>query len=518
MPVVKPVSGLATSTPSQSRPVPASPARLLVGVAAAKALALTLDKPLYGVNHLSAHVAVDQLRARAAARALRGAAGQRRALEPAAGRGRHHRGRTPLGATVDDAAGEAFDKVARLLGLPFPGGPHIDRAAREGGHVTIDFPRGLTSGRDLERHRFDFSFSGLKTAVARWVEARERSGEPVPVADVAASFQEAVCDVLTRKAIDACVRSGADHLVIGGGVAANSRIRVLAEERAAQHGIVVRVPRPGLCTDNGAMVAALGSELVRRGRTPSAFDLPADSSSPELVQSDIPLASEKGGVGIHLAEHAFALLLGLTRGMHTAIRRPDYGLREPIRLEQRELFESTMGIVGFGGVGREVARRALGFGMRVIGVDVEDVPPEPGVPDIWKTDRLYEMLGLADVVVIGLPLTKATRHLFTRDLFRRMKRTAILINVTRGEIIYGEDLLAALDEGLIWGAGLDVTDPEPLAKDHRLWTHPRVIVTPHTAGGSPRRAQRVIDTFCENLRRMRAGQPFIALIDKDKGY
>jgi phosphoglycerate dehydrogenase-like enzyme len=240
--------------------------------------------------------------------------------------------------------------------------------------------------------------------------------------------------------------------------------------------------------------------------------------SPELVQSDIPLASEKGGVGIHLAEHAMALLLGLTRGLHTAIRRPDYGLREPIRIEQRELFESTMGILGFGGTGREVARRALAFGMRVIAVDIEDVPPEPGVPDIWKPDRLYEMLGLSDAVVIGLPLTKATRHLFTRDLFRRMRRHAILINVTRGEIVYGEDLLSALDEGLIWGAGLDVTDPEPLPKDHRLWTHPRVIVTPHTAGGSPRRAQRVIDTFCENLRRMRAGQPYLALIDKEKGY
>ena len=135
----------------------------------------------------------------------------------------------PLGATMDDAAGEAFDKVARLLGLPFPGGPHIDRAARDGGSVTIDFPRGLTGGRDMERHRFDFSFSGLKTAVARWVEARERSGEPVPVADVAASFQEAVCDVLTRKALDACRRTGAEHLVIGGGVAANSRLRQLAE-------------------------------------------------------------------------------------------------------------------------------------------------------------------------------------------------------------------------------------------------------------------------------------------------
>jgi N6-L-threonylcarbamoyladenine synthase len=186
----------------------------------------------------------------------------------------------PLGVTMDDAAGEAFDKVARLLGLPFPGGPHIDRAARDGGSVTIDFPRGLTSGRDMERHRFDFSFSGLKTAVARWVEARERSGEPVPVGDVAASFQEAVCDVLTRKALDACRRTGAEHLVIGGGVAANSRLRQLAEARAGDLGITVRVPRPGLCTDNGAMVAALGSELVRRGRPPSDLDFGADSSQP----------------------------------------------------------------------------------------------------------------------------------------------------------------------------------------------------------------------------------------------
>ncbi len=240
--------------------------------------------------------------------------------------------------------------------------------------------------------------------------------------------------------------------------------------------------------------------------------------TPELVQSDIVLASEKGGVGIHLAEHALALLLSLTRGLHTAIRQPDYALREPIRLEQRELYEATMGIVGFGGTGREVARRALAFGMRVLAVDIEDVPPEPGVEAVWKPDRLYEMLGRSDVVVIALPLTKATRHLFTRDLFRRMRPTGILVNVTRGEIIYGDDLLAALDEGLLWGAGLDVTDPEPLPKGHRLWTHPRVIVTPHTAGGSPRRAGRVIETFIENLRRLRTGEPLLALIDKEKGY
>jgi phosphoglycerate dehydrogenase-like enzyme len=240
--------------------------------------------------------------------------------------------------------------------------------------------------------------------------------------------------------------------------------------------------------------------------------------TPELVESPVVLASEKGDVGIHLAEHAFALLLGLTRGLHTALRRPDYTLREPIRREQWELYELTMGVVGFGGTGRAVARRALGFGMRVLAVDIEDVPPEPGVEAIWKPDRLHDLLGAADVVVIALPLTKATHHLFTRDLFRRMRRTALLINVTRGAIVYGEDLVRALDEGLIGGAGLDVTDPEPLPAGHPLWTHPRVIVTPHTAGGSPRRAGRVIATFCENLRRLRSGQPLLALIDKRKGY
>jgi phosphoglycerate dehydrogenase-like enzyme len=239
--------------------------------------------------------------------------------------------------------------------------------------------------------------------------------------------------------------------------------------------------------------------------------------SPELVESDVILASEKGEVGIHLAEHAFALLLALTRGVHTAIREPDFGLREPIRREQRELWEQTMGIVGFGGTGRAVARRALGFGMKVLAIDIEPVPSEPGVT-LWTTERLYDLLGASDVVVITLPLTKATRHLFTRDLFRRMQRHAILINVTRGEIVYGDDLMNALDEGLIWGAGLDVTDPEPLPVGHPLWRHPRVVVTPHTAGGSPRRAGRAIATLCENLRRLADGRPLLALIDKHKGY
>ena len=252
---------------------------LLVGVASAKALSLGLGRPLYGVNHLAAHVAVDQLEhgplpEPCLAMLVSGGHSSLLMVEDVT------IGVEPLGATIDDAAGEAFDKVARLLGLPFPGGPHIDRAAASGNAVAIDFPRGLTARRDLERHRFDFSFSGLKTAVARWVEAQQRDGVTIDVADVAASFQEAVCDVLTRKAIDAAVTHGIEDILIGGGVAANSRLRAMAVERATARGIRVRVPRPGLCTDNGAMVAALGAELVARGRAPSALDLPADSSQP----------------------------------------------------------------------------------------------------------------------------------------------------------------------------------------------------------------------------------------------
>jgi N6-L-threonylcarbamoyladenine synthase len=238
-----------------------------------------LGVPLYGVNHLAAHVAVDvvehgPLPEPTMALLVSGGHSSLLLVPDVTVDLR------PLGATIDDAAGEAFDKVARVLGLPFPGGPHIDRSASSGSSVAIDFPRGLTGGRDMERHRFDFSFSGLKTAVSRWVDARQRSGEPVPIADVAASFQEAVVDVLTRKALLACVEHGVDDLLIGGGVAANSRLRALAQERCDAAGVRLRVPRPGLCTDNGAMVAALGAQLVLNGRPASRLDHPSDSSLP----------------------------------------------------------------------------------------------------------------------------------------------------------------------------------------------------------------------------------------------
>ena len=252
---------------------------LLVGISSAKALATYLGKPLYGVNHLVGHVAVDlldhgQLPMPSVALLVSGGHTSLLHVEDIATR------ITEVGSTIDDAAGEAYDKVARLLGLSYPGGPVIDRLAAEGDPHAIAFPRGLTARHDLEKHRFDFSFSGLKTAVARWVELRRAEGLHVPVADVCASFQEAVCDVLTAKAVDAAQHFGVSTMLLGGGVAANSRLRGLLEERCAAVGVELRRPRPGLCTDNGAMIAAVGSEVVRAGLPPSSLDFSADSGLP----------------------------------------------------------------------------------------------------------------------------------------------------------------------------------------------------------------------------------------------
>lgn len=184
-----------------------------------------------------------------------------------------------LGSTLDDAAGEAYDKVARLLGLGYPGGPVVDTLAAQGDPAAIAFPRALTRAEDMRgEHRYDFSFSGLKTAVARYVEAAERDGRVISVEDVCASFQEAVCDVLTAKALVACEDTGAHTLLLGGGVAANSRLRALAEKRCVQAGIELRVPRFGLCTDNGVMIAAFAAQLIHEGAQPSGFAVGTDTS------------------------------------------------------------------------------------------------------------------------------------------------------------------------------------------------------------------------------------------------
>jgi N6-L-threonylcarbamoyladenine synthase len=188
-----------------------------------------------------------------------------------------------LGETIDVAAGEAFDKVARLLGLPYPGGPQIDRAAVGGDPDAIRFPRGLTLPKDLDRHRYDFSFSGLKTSVARWVEkyeAEHGAEAGLPVADIAASFREAVADVLLTKALAACRDLGVPRLLLGGGVVANARVRELARERCETAGVELRVPPLSLCTDNGAMIASIGAQLVAAGHAPSGLGFGADSTLP----------------------------------------------------------------------------------------------------------------------------------------------------------------------------------------------------------------------------------------------
>ncbi len=274
---------------------------LMVGVGAAKALALSLDKPIYAVNHLVGHVGADVLTG-VSTRSTTGADAPTTGDRASSSSGPLDYptvallvsgGHTSLllvrdlvsdvellGETIDDAAGEAFDKVARLLGLPYPGGPEIDRVAAGGDPKAIRFPRGLSLPKDLEKHRYDFSFSGLKTAVARWVERERDAGNEVPLADVAASFREAVVDVLLTKAIAACTDLGVPRLLLGGGVVANARVRQVAAERCAAAGIELRIPPLSLCTDNGAMIAALGAQLVMAGHPASDLDFGADSTLP----------------------------------------------------------------------------------------------------------------------------------------------------------------------------------------------------------------------------------------------
>lgn len=307
---------------------------LMVGLSAAKGLALAAQKPLYGLNHLVAHVAVGELKGDSTTGGAASTAGRAATADSAtpvdsaapaeevaptghAASPGHNTssgeetapsstgallvsgGHTELlrvgslthdveqiGATIDDAAGEAYDKTARLLGLGYPGGPKIDAAATAGDPTAFRFPRGLTmpkfegSAQHPGRHRHNWSFSGLKTAVSRAVEQYEQAGLDVPVADIAASFQEAVVDVLTSKTVRACREQNISRLLLGGGVAANSRLRHLLAERCTAADIELVVPQLSLCTDNGAMVAALGAQLVSAGVAPSSLGIAASSSQP----------------------------------------------------------------------------------------------------------------------------------------------------------------------------------------------------------------------------------------------
>ena len=239
---------------------------------------------------------------------------------------------------------------------------------------------------------------------------------------------------------------------------------------------------------------------------------------PDFVESDVILTSAKGYVGTHLADQAWALILGLLRGVGRSVRERTWDNKMSIRLAAWELGERTLGIVGLGGTGIEVARRAQGFEMRVIAVDPESIDAPSFVHEIWKMHRFDDLLARSDIVCICAPLTPETERMFDDAAFQNMQSHALLINVTRGKIVDGDALIHALKNGQIGGAGLDVAPIEPLPEDNPLWDMPNVIITPHVAGGSPIRMDRTVALFCDNLERFLVGKPLLSVIDKRKGY
>jgi phosphoglycerate dehydrogenase-like enzyme len=237
------------------------------------------------------------------------------------------------------------------------------------------------------------------------------------------------------------------------------------------------------------------------------------------LRRSVTVVSAKGLVGPQLAEHALALLLSLTRGVARAIRSSGWDDRIAIRLSQWELTDRTLVILGLGGAGREVAQRARGFGFRrIIGVDPLVTEAGGLVDELMAPDELDAALGKADVVILTLPLTPRTDGLFGPDRFAALRDGAILINVSRGGIIRDGALVDALRSGRLAGAGLDVTEVEPLPADHPLWTFENVVITPHIAGGSPRREERLVEQLCNNLLREEQGRPLLGRVSLEDGF
>ena len=261
---------------------------------------------------------------------------------------------------------------------------------------------------------------------------------------------------------------------------------------------------------------------------------------PELIAHPCLLSNMRGIFSDVIADHVLGLMLCFARNLHRYIRQQAHGLWKPVAvggraaIEQpfatgpsrvtptdaahRRLADCTLGIVGVGGIGAETARRAAAFGMRVIGVDAAPRPITGVTDDIWPTDRLPELLAESDFVVIAAPHTPETERLFRRAQFAQMKRTAYLINVGRGVIVDLADLDAALANGDIAGAALDVCEIEPLPPDHPLWQRENVIITPHVAAASPRIAERHLAVITENLRRFAAGETPLNLVDKRRWF
>jgi phosphoglycerate dehydrogenase-like enzyme len=241
---------------------------------------------------------------------------------------------------------------------------------------------------------------------------------------------------------------------------------------------------------------------------------------PELVGSDIVLTNTRGAHGPSIGEHTFALLFALTRHIPESVlaQKEHHWARNELYRTSNEIWGRTMGIVGYGAIGRSVAQRARGFDMEVLAVDPHPEPGAPFVHETWGMERLPDLLAQSDVVVVSAPLTDESYHLLDALALANMKPSAYLIVVSRGGIVEENALVAALKEGKLAGAGLDVTEVEPLPADSPLWEAPNIIITPHTAGDSNEKERRCVEIFKENLQRYAHGETLLNLVDKQRGY
>ena len=241
--------------------------------------------------------------------------------------------------------------------------------------------------------------------------------------------------------------------------------------------------------------------------------------TPALRDSDIVVTNAAGLYGPNVADQGFALLLGLVRGIHHFARRQaNHNWDRHIPTPIIELPDLTIGIVGMGGIGGFMANRAKGFDTHVIAVDAFRTDKPANVDELMPIDQLPDLMRRSDAVMIACPLTDETRGLINADNLALMKPTAYLINVARGPIVDQDALVEALQNGTIAGAGLDVTEVEPLEEDSPLWDMDNVIITPHVAGVSQRRFPRLVGFFCDNLKKYMAGEPLANVVRKELGF
>jgi D-3-phosphoglycerate dehydrogenase len=238
---------------------------------------------------------------------------------------------------------------------------------------------------------------------------------------------------------------------------------------------------------------------------------------PSVIQSEVVVTSASGVLADQVAEHTIALLTGWCRNLPAFFRAQQ--TKVFVRQPTRDLHRSTVGIVGLGGVGRRLAQLLSGFNTRILATDLFPVDKPPEVEALWPAERLDEMASQVDFLVLCAPLNEATRGMIDARVLGRMKRFGVLANMARGPLVVQADLVQALESGHLAGAVMDVTDPEPLPPESRLWDMPNVIITPHVAGQSATRIDNMTRLFCENLRRWMQGGPLInRLTDKSLGF